>query len=63
MDREPTEAELLNTGQPGNVSGKPIADDVLIDTHGTDEDREPVDEAQRDDVWANAVVTEHDPER
>lgn len=60
-DRESTIAEKVNpvVPEPGNPAGKPIADGTIVPT---DEDRVQVDPSEHDDVWANAVVTEHDPE-
>jgi len=58
-EREPAEAEKLNTNEPGNVAGKPVTD-------GTDlvagDDRRQVSVEDRDAVWADATVLEHDPD-
>ncbi len=54
-DREPTDAELLNTGEPGNEAGKPIQEGTVIDPNAdADADREQLDPADHDSVWADA---------
>lgn len=62
-EREATIAEKVNpvVPEPGNPAGKPIADGTVVPTDD-DEGREQVDESEHDDIWAQAEVTEHDPE-
>lgn len=60
MERAPTEAEKLNTEEPGNVAGKPVLEGTPIDADLDDDAREQVDPSAHDDVWAAAVVLDHE---